>query len=337
MDNNYKKMNNKYLVCTRCFTYNHEQYIKDAMYGFVMQQTDFPVVYCIVDDASTDNNVMVIRDFMNDNFDLQEDNIAYQKETDYAFITFARHKTNKNCHFVVLFLKENHKSQNKKKIPYLQEWMKSAKYHAICEGDDYWIDPVKLKKQVRIMEDNPNVCLCGTNGYTVWDKGVKPVSYFNNIFESRMLQPNEVIGNWMFPTPSLFYRSELRDNYPDWTKRIYSGDQTLILIALSKGNIYASSDCTCVYRQNYSNPTSMTNRARADKNSVLFYYSQQILLYNEFSKYTYGKFDQWIRPTIKKLKKHHSFFNIKRRSIIVAALLYPSILMEIIKNKLKGL
>ena len=44
----------KFKVCVRCFTFNQAKYIEETMNGFVMQQTDFPFVCCIVDDASTD-------------------------------------------------------------------------------------------------------------------------------------------------------------------------------------------------------------------------------------------------------------------------------------------
>ena len=44
----------QYKVYVRCFTYNHASYIVDAMNGFAMQQTEFPYVCIIVDDASTD-------------------------------------------------------------------------------------------------------------------------------------------------------------------------------------------------------------------------------------------------------------------------------------------
>ena len=50
----------KFKVCVRCFTFNQADYIEDAMNGFTMQQTDFPFVCCIVDDASTDEEQKVI-------------------------------------------------------------------------------------------------------------------------------------------------------------------------------------------------------------------------------------------------------------------------------------
>jgi len=142
------------LVSVRCFTYNQSAYIKDALNGFVMQQTNFPFVVLVVDDASTDGEQEVIRKFMTEEFELSDASVAYEKETEFAYIQYAQHKTNKNCFMVAMFLKENHYSQKKKKFPYLAEWRDGVKYEAICEGDDYWIDPLKLQKQVDFLEEN---------------------------------------------------------------------------------------------------------------------------------------------------------------------------------------
>ena len=49
-----------FTVCVRCMTYNQSKYIEDAMNGFTIQQTDFPFVCCIVDDASTNGEQLVI-------------------------------------------------------------------------------------------------------------------------------------------------------------------------------------------------------------------------------------------------------------------------------------
>lgn len=140
-----------FLLRAHCATYNHVYYITDALNGFVMQQTDFPFVCTIVDDASTDGEQDVIKKYMQEYFDLQDSSVAYEKDTDYGHVTFAQHKINKNCYFAVIYLKENHYSQKKSKAPYLTEWM-DTKYIAVCEGDDYWTDPLKLQKQVGFLE-----------------------------------------------------------------------------------------------------------------------------------------------------------------------------------------
>ena len=101
------KIKQKFQVAVRCMTYNHSKYITDTMNGFAMQQTNFPFVCMIVDDASTDGEQEVIKQYIDHHFDYNKDGISYNKQTEYAEIIFARHKTNKNCYFAVLFLKEN--------------------------------------------------------------------------------------------------------------------------------------------------------------------------------------------------------------------------------------
>lgn len=161
----------KFKVCCRCFTFNQAKYITDAMNGFTMQQTSFPFICTIVDDASTDGEQEVIRKYVEENFDFSEASAAYSKETDYAFITYAQHKTNKNCYFAVLYLKENHYSQKKDKSPYLIEWRDGVEYMAFCEGDDYWIVPDKLQVQYDILENNPNYSFVYTGFNVVNQEG----------------------------------------------------------------------------------------------------------------------------------------------------------------------
>ena len=140
-------------------TYSHAPFITDAMNGFTMQQTSFPFVCIIVDDASTDGGPEVISRYMHDNFDLLDKTIAIEEETDDYRLMFARHKSNHNCYFVTVLLKYNHYSINKPKHPYYMRWV-GAKYIAICEGDDYWIDSHKLQRQVDFMVSHPNHTIC---------------------------------------------------------------------------------------------------------------------------------------------------------------------------------
>lgn len=141
----------KYMVATRCFTFNHSKFIVDALNGFTMQETSFPVVYLIVDDASKDGEPEVIRHYLFDNFNTPN---RVEENDDYTLIC-ASHTTNVNCTFVVFLLKYNHHRIKKTKLSYISEWTDNAKYLALCEGDDYWIDPHKLQKQVDYLEQNP--------------------------------------------------------------------------------------------------------------------------------------------------------------------------------------
>lgn len=149
----------KFKVCCRCFTFNHSKYITDAMNGFTMQQTSFPFVCTIVDDASTDGEQEVIRKYVEENFDFSVGSVSYHKETDYAHITYAQHKTNKNCYFVAILLKTNHNGAPElkaKKYEYIKKWRVQSEYEAICEGDDYWIDEFKIQKQADFLDSHPD-------------------------------------------------------------------------------------------------------------------------------------------------------------------------------------
>lgn len=152
--NNGESMSgNEFLVCIRCMTYNQSAYISDALNGFAMQQTNFPFLAVIVDDASTDGEQEVIKSYVEEHFDHSEKTGYREWETEDAHWTFARHKENDNCHFVVVFLKRNLYKESEKKKAIIKDWVE-AKYVAFCEGDDYWIDTMKLQKQLDFLEGN---------------------------------------------------------------------------------------------------------------------------------------------------------------------------------------
>ena len=154
---------NQYMVLVRCLTFNQAAYIEDAMNGFCMQKTTFPFVCGIIDDASTDGEPDIIKNYLQLNFDLEDKTFVRNEETNDYVMTLARHKTNKNCSFVVFFLKYNHYRIKKAKLPYLERWYEKVNYIASCEGDDYWIDPLKLQKQVDFLESHNDYGLVYTN------------------------------------------------------------------------------------------------------------------------------------------------------------------------------
>lgn len=233
-------------VSVLCFTYNQSAYIKDALNGFVMQQTNFPFVVLVVDDASTDGEQEVIRKYIAEEFDLSDTSIAYEKETEYAYIQYAQHKTNKNCFMVAMFLKENHYSIKKPKFPYLTEWRDRVKYEAICEGDDYWIDPLKLQKQVDFLEMNPEYSMCFHSAKIVNELGI--ADKISGVVEEREYTANEVFKQWTAPTASLLFKREIYDlPMNDRYKPLY-GDIVLLLKAAKCGKLKGMSDQMSVYR-----------------------------------------------------------------------------------------
>lgn len=240
----------KFKVCCRCFTFNQAKYITDAMNGFTIQQTSFPFVCAIVDDASTDGEQEVIKQYVEENFDLSEGSVSYKKETEYAHIIYAQHKTNKNCYFAVLYLKENHYSQRKPKMGYLSEWRDKCEYEALCEGDDYWIDPDKLQKQADFLNANPDYGMCyskakkyiqESNTYSKRNSG-----YVLNTYKDLLISGNPV------PTLTSLFRTDLQKKYNDIVKpgekNWKMGDYPFWIFVAHESKIHMFDDFFGVYR-----------------------------------------------------------------------------------------
>lgn len=261
----------KFNVCCRCFTFNHSKYITDAMNGFTMQQTSFPFICTIVDDASTDGEQEVIRKYVDENFDFSDGSVAFHKETDYAHITYAQHKTNKNCYFAVLYLKENHYSQSKSKMGYLSEWRDMCEFEAICEGDDYWIVPDKLQKQVDFLEVNPNYGMCGSRAYYLTELTQKKqlVSGSNRKINFTSVLIGGGIGA---ATCTVIYRLKLLKGYRDFvgSQKWLMGDLPLWLYLLRDSKIEIFDEPMVVYRilQESASHFESYEKAKAFQDSV---------------------------------------------------------------------
>lgn len=236
---------NKWMVYIQCSTFNHAPYITDAMNGFTMQQTDFPFVCAIVDDASTDGEPEVIRKYLQDNFDLEDKSVVRNEETDDYVLCFAQHKTNKNCYFAVLWLKYNHYSIKKSKKQYYREWENNAKYIAICEGDDYWIDSQKIRKQVDFLEHNSEYNMIYTR-YKENHNGEIIEGAFN-LLDGYCLE-SYLRRKGFIPTASVMYRADFVFERDYAHLNLPMGDVPTWIQLMHNAPIKLLDDITTVYR-----------------------------------------------------------------------------------------
>lgn len=240
---------NRFLVCVRCFTFNHAPYIKDAMDGFCMQKTSFPYICVIVDDASTDGEQEVIKSYLDQNFNLDNQEIVRNEETDDFVMTFAQHNTNDNCFFAVYFLKYNHYSIKKDKFQYFAEFYDFAKYIALCEGDDYWIAPAKLKEQVEYMEVRPYLGMCYTKCRHFFQNRL---SLAKNTWGGDAENFEQMIKNNPVPTASVLFRQGLYEQYEKeinpQSRGWMLGDYPFWLWLSKESNVNFINKETCIYR-----------------------------------------------------------------------------------------
>ena len=283
---------NFWKVAVKCYTYNHASYIKDTLEGFVMQKTDFPYIAMVVDDASTDGAQDVVADFVNKNFSIDNSAVAYRKETEYAHVVFAQHKVNLNCFIVVLFLKENHYQRKKgyKKIEYLAEWRSKTEYEAICEGDDYWIDPLKLQKQVDVLDKHPDFSMCCSDAVIQTSETVLDWSRYD---KNQVMPVEDIVlgGGGFMQTATLLYRSELLldGKYPEFARKCHVGDYPLQIYAALRGKVFWFAEKQVVYRFEMGN--SFTKKYRLlDVGIKLKGLRSEIDMLQGMDQYSHGKY-----------------------------------------------
>ena len=240
----------QYVVSVYCMTFNHSKYIVEAMDGFCLQKTDFPFVCTIIDDASTDGEQDVINQYLQKHFDMSENSCVRNEETDDYILTFVQHKTNKNCFFAVVLLKYNHYQIKKPKLQYLAEWRDHVRYIAWCEGDDFWVDPMKLQKQVEFMESHPDCTMTCSRAKLYSEKQQKYIGESYCYSKSQFVFPEDIIrrGGLYINSCSIIYRKEIKDNYPDYCKKSAVGDYPLQIMCAMKGRVYYFDEAMSVYR-----------------------------------------------------------------------------------------
>lgn len=240
-------------------TFNQATYIKDTLDGFCMQQTSFPYVCIVMDDASTDGEQEVITKYLHDNFNLNDGAIVRTNESENYVMTFAQHRNNLNCFFAVFFLKYNHYSKGIRKESYYADWRSTAKYLAMCEGDDYWTLPTKLQVQYDYLETHPNVVL-SCHRYSVLDVATgQTVLGKNPYFDSKShsketefeFDLHYYLNSWITKTLSNMYRrSAFKDDYYVGYK--YARDVHFNYYVMTKGRGVCHAFNGGIYRKNVS-------------------------------------------------------------------------------------
>ena len=204
-----------------CNTYNHERYIEDALNSFLRQKCDFRYEILIHDDASTDNTQKIIKDF--------------QKR--YPEIVKP------------IFQKENQYSKNIRMSEVFQYPRVRGDYIAFCEGDDYWIDGNKLKKQVDFLDRNPNIDICAHGAQMVVANTKEIIGTITPAKNDIIFTLDDVIlgGGGFVATNSLVYRSQLTKNLPSFRKYL-ALDYSMQIYGSLRGGMGYLSEVMSSYR-----------------------------------------------------------------------------------------
>lgn len=237
-------------VCV--ITYNHVTFIGQCLQSIVDQETDFKIEVIVHDDASTDGTKEVINRF---------------------------HREFPELIFPIL-QNENQYSQGIRIWPQIVFPQAKGRYIAICEGDDYWMDTLKLQKQIDFMKSNEECSLvfhaCLRNSY-----GEERIVRYDG---SVPLDLNQYLSKLPFAaTASLLFKRTIIQHYEPWMYKLFAGDFVIRYLAFLEGKMGYIDDVMSVYNKGVPGSWSSRNliarsviRDFRDNLKMLYFMEQKI-------------------------------------------------------------
>lgn len=239
-----------YKVSVLTLAYRHEKFIADCIESVLAQKTSFPVEHIIVDDGSDDKTTEIIE--------------AYAQ---------------KHPHIHPVYLERRRNFNN---VRYLFAACHSP-YAALCDGDDYYTDPLKLQTQADFLDANPDCALCFHPVQVVYEdgskpghiyppleqlpRGIKPFYYLSDLLKCNLIQTNSVMYRWRF-----------KDGLPAWFRPdCCPGDWYWHLLHAELGKIGFINRVMSVYRRHQegiyylSEVDRLKHRARVGQEEIEVY------------------------------------------------------------------
>ncbi|KLT71204.1 glycosyltransferase family 2 protein [Flavobacterium sp. ABG] len=239
-------------------TYGHESFIEEAINSVLMQEVDFDFELIISNDASPDNTDEIVRSIIKNHplgykirYIKQEFNIGMMPNS-------------------VFILKEC-----------------KGEFIAVCEGDDYWTDPLKLQKQVDFLENNPGFSLCFHNA--ILKSGENERKMLGEL-SKQIFNTDDILGQWFIPTASIVFRNYPDFVIPDWFVNCQSGDIPLLLLLSLRGDFKYIDAVMSTYRH-HAGGISNTHREYSKVIGMVY-------IYQSFNFHTNLRFDKKVKEAI---------------------------------------
>ncbi|MCH5197671.1 MAG: CDP-glycerol glycerophosphotransferase family protein [Oscillospiraceae bacterium] len=228
----YEENSDDCAVTVCCITYNHHDYIRQALDSFVMQKTNFKFKVFVGEDCGPDDTADIVREYA-------------EKYPDIIVPFIREQNMGAQTNLVDLCMRAN------------------SPYIAFCEGDDYWIDEYKLQKQFDYMQEHEDVRMCYTrtkidapadwhlnNWYKHEANGDMIIPECTPGFRSKpFYRITDFIITFPNHTSSAFYRWDYDIEIPDWYFQGMIGDTPMTIMQMGLGKAVYLPDVTSVYRR----------------------------------------------------------------------------------------
>ncbi len=235
------------LVSVTVATYQHAPYIQDCLDGILMQKTSFPFEIILGEDDSTDGTKEICK--------------YYAEKYPHKIRLFLRDRklsqlSDENGDFITMF------------NSYWNRLSARGKYIAWCDGDDYWIDPKKLQKQVDFLEEHAD--------YVIAFHDSKIVDKNNNVFKESCLNNKnndyskiDMLRNPYIPSNTALFRNII-DDYPEFfIKAQYQDTLLWHLLGFHGAGKYITDIENSAYREHDGGVWSSLNYSEKTKKLIV--------------------------------------------------------------------
>ena len=250
------------LVTVSCITYNHEKYIREALDSFLSQKTNFAFEVLVHDDASTDGTARIIREY-----------------------------AEKYPGVIKPILQTENQYSKGAKISATYVWPKAkGEYIALCEGDDYWTDPMKLQLQADEMLKRPECTVSIHMGEAVDEKTGE-----RSVIRARKGDGYISTDELIYLEPSAYPAASIMLKNIDVLEAIkarqFYGRHSMVLAYAAHGSIYYLDKCMCAYRKSVTGSWTENMRSQEAKRKHLFV---MLGMFDEYNDYTNGRYSKSI-------------------------------------------
>ncbi len=240
--------NDKPVVSVCMITYNHEKYIAQAIEGVLMQETDFPIELVIGEDFSTDRT--------------REICLSYERRFSEKVRVLQR-------------------SENLGIVPNYVDTLKNCTgtYVAMCEGDDFWINPEKLQYQVGFLRENPDYSGACSNVRILNDRDqtYSVQTAYESLADADDITLEAILEYLVIYMATLTFRNFLIDTNL-FKKEHGFGDFSTALLLADKGPLRFFNCVDTVYRKHSGGATSSVSQHE--------FYDQMIAFLTDFDEHT---------------------------------------------------
>lgn len=235
--------------------YNLEKFIAQAVESVLQQKINFSSEFHIIENCSTDGTREILQQYA----ELYPDKIK-----------IILHECNMGSKYSAL---EGLK-------------LSTGRYLACLDGDDYWLSPHKLQKQIDFLEAHPDFMMCAHNTMMVHENSSRPDELMiKQAIKSEHTVLDFVNGASYFHVSSLVFRNLFCRNLPDCMSHDYVGDYFMNIFYAQYGNVKYLNEVMSVYRVHDKGMWSSFNQLEKEMKNL-----DGLVIYNRLLGYKYDVF-----------------------------------------------